>query len=190
VRAEPRTPAIRYTVMTHEPGQGEDEEITISYLSLRPRPSGPGLTLASRRPTRRGGLRRYGVRERRERRVTSSISSPCRGGSPPARPLRRSATPRLITHHLRGLAGAAAVAELTSRFGTLVRKVQWSPDRSQVRLEGSGVWIELRLDGQAVHMSADLPLLGRFLGGSVSTRLQEILQPTFQQKLPGDKGKA
>ena len=83
-----------------------------------------------------------------------------------------------------------AVAEFTSRFGTLVRRVDWSPDRSQVRLEGSGVWIELRLDGQAVHMSADVPVLGRFLGGSVTTRLTEILQHTFQPKLPGGKGKA
>jgi hypothetical protein len=83
-----------------------------------------------------------------------------------------------------------AVAECTSRFGTLVRRVEWSPDRSQVRLEGSGAWIELRLDEQAVHMSADIPVLGRFLGGSVTTRLKEILQHTFQQKLPGGKERA
>jgi hypothetical protein len=83
-----------------------------------------------------------------------------------------------------------AVAELTSRFGTLVRRVEWSPDRNQVRLEGSGIWIELRLDEQAVHVSADIPVLGRLLGGSVTTRLKEILQHTFQQKLPGGKGKA
>jgi hypothetical protein len=30
-----------------------------------------------------------------------------------------------------------AVAELTSRFGTLVRRVEWSADRTQVRLERS-----------------------------------------------------
>ena len=34
-----------------------------------------------------------------------------------------------------------AVQEITSRFGTLLRQVEWSPDRSQVRLEGSGFWI-------------------------------------------------
>jgi Putative polyhydroxyalkanoic acid system protein (PHA_gran_rgn) len=83
-----------------------------------------------------------------------------------------------------------AVHEITSRFGTLLRQVEWSPDRSQVRLEGSGFWIELRIDVQAVHVSADLPLLGRLLGGSVTTRLQEILQRTFQPKLPGGNGKA
>jgi hypothetical protein len=83
-----------------------------------------------------------------------------------------------------------AVAELTGRFGSLVRRVQWAPDHNQVRLEGSGAWIELRLDGQAVHVSADIPGLGRFLGGSISTRLREIVQQSFQPKLPGTKGKA
>ena len=83
-----------------------------------------------------------------------------------------------------------AVAELTSRFGALVRRVEWSSDHSQVRLEGSGLWIELRLDAQAVHMSADIPILGRLLGGSVTTRVKEILQRTFQPQLPGGKGKA
>ena len=79
------------------------------------------------------------------------------------------------------------VAELTSRFGTLVRLVEWSTDRTQVRLEGSGVWIELRLEGQVVHAAADIPVLGRFLGGSVTTRLREILQRTFQLQLRGGK---
>src|SRR5215813_11339967 len=31
-----------------------------------------------------------------------------------------------------------AVHQLQSRFGTLVRQVEWSTDRSQVRLEGIG----------------------------------------------------
>jgi len=83
-----------------------------------------------------------------------------------------------------------AVHEITSRFGTLVRRVAWSTDRSQVRLEGSGFWIELRVDGQAVHVSADLPVLGRLLGGSVTTRLKEIVQRTFQRKLPEGNRKA
>ena len=81
-----------------------------------------------------------------------------------------------------------AVHEITSRSGTLVRGVEWSTDRSQVRLEGIGFWIEMRVDVQAVHVSADIPVLGRLLGGSVTTRLQEIIQRTFQPKLPGGSG--
>jgi hypothetical protein len=83
-----------------------------------------------------------------------------------------------------------AVQEITSHFGPLVRRVEWSTDRSQVRLEGSGVWITMQVDVQAVHLSADFPVLGRLLGGSVTTRLKEILQRTFQRKLPEDTRKA
>jgi putative polyhydroxyalkanoic acid system protein len=83
-----------------------------------------------------------------------------------------------------------AVADLTSRLGTLVKRVEWSPDHSQVRLEGGGAWIELRLDEQTVHASVDLPGLGRLLGSSVIARLKEILRHTFQQQLPGGKGSA
>ena len=82
------------------------------------------------------------------------------------------------------------VHELTSHFGTLVRRVEWSSDRSQVRLEGTRFWINMQVDVQAVHLSADFPLVGRLLGGFVPTRLKEILQRTFQQKLPGDTRKA
>lgn len=83
-----------------------------------------------------------------------------------------------------------AVHEITSLSSSLIRRVGWSTDRSQVRLEGMGFWIEMRVDVQAVHVSADLPILDRLLGGSITTRLKEILQRTFQQKLPGGAGKA
>ena len=78
-----------------------------------------------------------------------------------------------------------AVQEITSHLGTLVKRVEWSTDRSQVRVEGSGFWIQMQVDVQAVHLSADFPVLGKLLSGSVTTRLKEILQRTFQQKLPG-----
>src|SRR5262245_29213562 len=77
-----------------------------------------------------------------------------------------------------------AVHEIQSQFGTLVRQVEWSTDRSQVRLEGSGFWVEMQVDAQAVHVSVDIPVLGRLLGDSITTRLQEIVQRTFQLKLP------
>ena len=76
------------------------------------------------------------------------------------------------------------VHEFQSRFSALVQQVEWSTDRSQVRLEGIGFWIEMQVDAQDVHVSADIPVLGRLLGGSVTTRLKEIVQRTFQLKLP------
>ena len=47
-----------------------------------------------------------------------------------------------------------------------------------------GFWIEMQVDAQTMHMSADIPVLGRLLGGSVTTDLKEMIQRTFQQKLP------
>lgn len=83
-----------------------------------------------------------------------------------------------------------AVHAVTSRFGTLVRRVGWSTDRSQVRLEGIGCWIAMQVDAQAVHVSADIPVLGRLLGSSVTTRLKAMVRRTFQRTLPVDTNKA
>jgi hypothetical protein len=72
----------------------------------------------------------------------------------------------------------------------VLRRVEWSTDRSQVQLEGIGLWIEMQVDTQAVHVSADTPVLGRLLGGSVTTGLKAIVQGTFQPKLPEGREKA
>ncbi len=82
-----------------------------------------------------------------------------------------------------------AVRELTERFGAFVRQVEWSTDRSQVQVEGSGLWIEMRVDQQAVHLSADFLFLGRLFGGSLTTQLQAVLERTFQRHLPGNSEK-
>ena len=76
-----------------------------------------------------------------------------------------------------------AVHEIHSRFSSLIRHVEWSPDRSWVRLNGTGFWVEMQVDAQAVHVSADIPMLGGLLGGSVTTDLKQILQRTFQKRL-------
>ena len=83
-----------------------------------------------------------------------------------------------------------AVHEIQNRFGALVQQAEWSTDRSQVRIEGSGFWVEMQVDAQAVHVSVDIPVLGGLLGGSITTSLQEIVQGAFQFKLPEGKGKA
>jgi hypothetical protein len=52
---------------------------------------------------------------------------------------------------------ATAVHAVTKRVGTLVRRVEWSTDRSQVRLEGLGCWTAMQVDAHVVHVSADSP---------------------------------
>jgi Putative polyhydroxyalkanoic acid system protein (PHA_gran_rgn) len=77
-----------------------------------------------------------------------------------------------------------AVHRVYSQFKALVRQVAWSADRSRVRLDGVGFWVEMWVDAQDVHVTGDLPLLGRLLGSPMTTALQRIVQQTFQKKLP------
>lgn len=77
-----------------------------------------------------------------------------------------------------------AVHEVQSRFGMLVRQVEWSADHRRVRLDGTGVWVEMWVDAQVVHVTADIPMLGGLLGSPVATGLKQIVQRTFQKALP------
>ncbi len=77
-----------------------------------------------------------------------------------------------------------AVHEVQHRFRTLVQHVEWSTDRSWVRLNGTGFWVELWIDAQEVHAAGDIALLGGLLGGPLATGLKQIVQQTFQKKLP------
>jgi hypothetical protein len=77
-----------------------------------------------------------------------------------------------------------AVHEFQQRFGALIRHVEWSAERSRVRLDGPGFWVELWVDVQEVHVTGDIPLLGGLLGGPLVTELKQIVQRTFQKQLP------
>jgi putative polyhydroxyalkanoic acid system protein len=78
----------------------------------------------------------------------------------------------------------AAVHKVHSQFRALIQQVTWSADRNRVRLDGLGFWVEMWVDALEVHVSGDLPVLGRLLGSPMATALQRILQQTFQKKLP------
>jgi hypothetical protein len=76
------------------------------------------------------------------------------------------------------------VPEIQARFGPMVQRVDWAPDRSGVKLTGVGFDVELRVDAQEVHLSGDMPFLGNLLGGPLVSGLKSILQQTFQKQLP------
>jgi hypothetical protein len=77
-----------------------------------------------------------------------------------------------------------AVREIHRRFRALVQHVEWSADRSRVRLDGTGFWVELWVDAQEFHAAGDIALLGRLFGDPLTTGLKQIVQQTFQKKLP------
>jgi hypothetical protein len=77
-----------------------------------------------------------------------------------------------------------AVQRISGQFGPLVRRVDWSPDRHRVKLEGAGFWVEMWVDPQDVHATGDIPMLAGLLGGHLGAGLKQIVQQTFQKKLP------
>jgi hypothetical protein len=76
-----------------------------------------------------------------------------------------------------------AVHEISTKFGAMLRRVEWEAGRDRVRLEGIGFWIELWVDALAVHATGDAPLLGRLFGGRLGARLKQVLEHTFPKQL-------
>jgi hypothetical protein len=77
----------------------------------------------------------------------------------------------------------SVVQQVQSLFGMMIRRIMWSPDRREVRLDGIGFWMEMSVDEVLFHVSGDMPLLGHLLGSRVSTGVQQIVQKTFQKQL-------
>ena len=78
----------------------------------------------------------------------------------------------------------AAVREVSDRFKSGVRRVEWAADRDRVKLEGPGIWVEMWVDARDVHATGDIPLLGALLGAPVASGLKQVIEQTFQKKLP------
>ena len=77
----------------------------------------------------------------------------------------------------------AAVRRVSVQFGALIRRVDWTPDRDRVQLEGVGIRLEIWVDARDVHAVGDIPILGALLGGSLAAGLKQIIQQTFQKGL-------
>jgi hypothetical protein len=76
------------------------------------------------------------------------------------------------------------VNEVTGKFGSMVQRVEWATDRNRVKLTGVGFWIEMSVDTSAFHATGDIPMLGRLLSAPLISGLKQIVQQTFQKKLP------
>ena len=77
-----------------------------------------------------------------------------------------------------------AVQRISGQLGALVRRVEWAPDRHRVKLDGAGFWVEMWVDAHDVHATGDIPILAGLFGGRLGSGLKQILEQTFQKKLP------
>lgn len=78
----------------------------------------------------------------------------------------------------------AAVSQVNATFGSMIQRVEWAADRSRVKLNGLGFWIEMSVDALIFHATGDVPILGQLLSGQMTSGLKQIIERTFQKKLP------
>ena len=76
-----------------------------------------------------------------------------------------------------------AVQQLSTQFGAVIPRVEWASDRHRVKLEGTGIRVEMWVDARDVHAEGDIAMLGALLGAPLSAGLKQIVQQTFQKKL-------
>jgi hypothetical protein len=72
-----------------------------------------------------------------------------------------------------------AVTEVSGRFGSMIQRVEWTADRTRVKVDGVGFWVEMSVDAVVLRAVGDLPVLGRLLGSRFVTSLEQILQKQF-----------
>lgn len=78
----------------------------------------------------------------------------------------------------------AATEKLQKQFGALVRQVEWTPDRRQVHISGPGIEVEMHVDALQIHVTGDLPLISRLLGGTpIVDKVKAIVQDAFRKRI-------
>ena len=76
-----------------------------------------------------------------------------------------------------------AVNDLWSRFGNMIEKTEWTPDRNTVKVAGKGFTGEMWVDHESVYLTADIPLLAGLLGSPIVKSLKSALEQNFQKRI-------
>ena len=87
------------------------------------------------------------------------------------------------SHHEARKVLASVVEQAGVKFGPLIRRVDWSADRSQAKLSGTGFVIDMKVDERQVHVSGDIPALTGLLAGPLAAGIKQIVQSSFQKRL-------
>lgn len=77
---------------------------------------------------------------------------------------------------------AQTVREIQTRFAPLLHRIQWDPQSTKVRLEGTGFWAELWVDPLEAHGTGDISMFAGLFGGGLN--LNQLFQSTFENALP------
>jgi predicted secreted protein len=75
------------------------------------------------------------------------------------------------------------VDDVNKHFGLLINSFDWNTDRTDVKIDAKGADIHVWVDTLEVHLTCDVPLLSKLLGGPVVEKLKGLVQDRFQKKL-------
>jgi len=68
-----------------------------------------------------------------------------------------------------------AITAAQTRFGTWLRQVNWSDDRSSVKLAGPGFDVELTCDEQKVYVRGTVPIAFKLMEGPIKSFIAQAL---------------
>jgi hypothetical protein len=72
----------------------------------------------------------------------------------------------------------AAILEAQDRFGTWIRRVDWSEDHHSATLSGAGYEVRLWFDDREVHAQGQVPLAWKLLEGPIRSYVKRIIDRT------------
>jgi hypothetical protein len=95
----------------------------------------------------------------------------------------------LTVKHGRTLEGArqqleTVINEVRSRFGPMIQRVEWSPDRNQVKVYATGAELDMRIDPVEVHVVGNILGVLGMLSSPLLLGFQGIFQRSFPKSLP------
>jgi hypothetical protein len=76
-----------------------------------------------------------------------------------------------------------AVHRVSTQFGAVIQRTEWARDRNRVRLQGAAVKVEIWVDARDVHATGEI-LGASLLGAPLASALKQVIQHTFQKRLP------
>jgi hypothetical protein len=70
----------------------------------------------------------------------------------------------------------AAILEAQDRYGTWIRRVDWSDDHRAATLSGPGYEVRLWFDDRDVHAQGRIPLAWKLFEGAMKNYVRHIIQ--------------
>lgn len=69
-----------------------------------------------------------------------------------------------------------AIATAQSQYGRFIQRLEWSPDRTEVRVSGSGFDVRLSYDDRKVHARGTVPMAAKLLEGPIRAFIARALK--------------